>query len=199
MKTALILIDLQNDFFRTEYEDQNRAKQVEQQLTENINRLLDAARPQQIPVFFVITSLEPDASNWNLRMKDLGSAICIKGTRGEEILPGLKTTEKDRIIHKTRYSAFFDTNLHEILKSMSIDSLIIGGINTHACIRTSAVDAFMRDYQVIIPEECVASYNNEYHHESMEYFSQRIAAVLPLDELIQRINKEDLKFTFSEK
>lgn len=197
MSTALILIDLQNDFFRTEYEDQNHAKQVEQQLTENINRLLDAARPQQIPVFFVVTSLEPDASNWNLRMKDLGSAICIKGTEGEAILTGLKFNEKDHIIHKTRYSAFFKTELDEVLKSMAIDTLIVGGINTHACIRTSAVDAFMRDYRVIIPEECVVSYNPEYHETSMKYFSKRIAMVLGLDSLIERIEKIDFTFQFS--
>jgi nicotinamidase-related amidase len=197
LSTALILIDLQNDFFRTEYEDQNHAKQVEQQLTENINRLLDAARPQQIPVFFVVTSLEPDASNWNLRMKDLGSAICIKGTEGEAILTGLKFNEKDHIIHKTRYSAFFKTELDEVLKSMAIDTLIVGGINTHACIRTSAVDAFMRDYRVIIPEECVVSYNPEYHETSMKYFSKRIAMVLGLDSLIERIEKIDFTFQFS--
>jgi isochorismate hydrolase len=81
---------------------------------------------------------------------------------------------------------------------MAIDTLIIGGINTHACIRTSAVDAFMRDYRVIIPEECVASYNDEYHHESMEYFSKRIAMVLDLEEMIKRIEQDNLHFKFFE-
>jgi len=197
MSAAVILIDLQKDFFRTEYEDQDRARQVEQYLTKNNNQLIEAAHENQLPIFFVITSLEPDGSNWNLRMKDLGSAICIKGTEGEEILRGLMTTDKDRIIRKTRYSAFFNTELHEVLKSLSIDTLIIGGINTHACIRTSAVDAFMRDYRVFIPEECVASYNNEYHHETIKYLSQRIAAVVPLDELVRRINDGNLRFNFA--
>jgi isochorismate hydrolase len=80
---------------------------------------------------------------------------------------------------------------------MAIDTLIIGGINTHACIRTSAVDAFMRDYRVIIPEECVVSYNPEYHETSMKYFSKRIAMVLGLDSLIERIEKIDFTFQFS--
>lgn len=198
MKTALILIDLQNDFFRAEYEDQDRARLVERLLTENINRLLDAARQHPIPVFFVITSLEPDGCNWNLRMKDLGSAICVRGTEGEGIIPGLKIDEEDHFIHKTRYSAFFDTNLHEILQSKAIDTLIIGGINTHACIRTSAVDAFMRDYRVFIPEDCVASYDPEFHESSMKYFSKRIAMVLDLQEMIKRIQQDDLLFKFFE-
>jgi nicotinamidase-related amidase len=198
MKTAVILIDLQKDFFRTEYEDQDRAKEVEQRLTESNNRLLEAARAHQIPVFFVITSLKPDHSNWNLRMKDLGSAICIQGTEGEAILPGLKTSEKDHIIQKTRYSAFFNTELHHILKSMAIDTLIIGGINTHACIRISAVDAFMRDFRVFIPKECVASYDSEYHKSSMKYLSKRIAMVLGLEEMIKRIEQNDMLIQFFE-
>lgn len=198
MKTALILIDLQKDFFLTEYENQDLAKKVEQRLTENTNRLLKAARQHQIPVFFVITSLQPDGSNWNLRMKDLGSAICIQGTEGEAIIHGLKTNENDRIIKKTRYSAFYNTDLHEVLQSMSIDTLIFGGINTHACIRTSVVDAFMRDYRVFIPEKCVASYDPEFHESSMKYFSKRIAIVLDLEEMIKRIEQDDLHFNFFE-
>lgn len=197
MKTALLLIDMQKDFFRTEYEDQDRARQVEHYLINNINQIIEAAHENQLPIFFVITSLEPDGSNWNLRNKDLGSAICIKGTEGEEIIPGLKVAKEDHIIQKTRYSAFYNTNLHEILQSISIDTLIMGGINTHACIRTTAVDAFMRDYRVFIPKECVASYNTDYHHETLEYFSQRIAAVLPLDEMLRRITDGDLRFRFT--
>lgn len=198
MKAALILIDLQKDFFRTEYEDQDLAKKVEQRLTDSTNRLLEAARAHQIPVFFVTTSLKPDHSNWNLRMKDLGSAICIQGTEGEAIIHGLKTDENDCIIKKTRYSAFYNTDLHEVLQSMSIDTLIFGGINTHACIRTSVVDAFMRDYRVFIPEECVASYDSEYHKSSMKYFSKRIALVLNLEEMIKRIEQDNLHFKFLE-
>ena len=198
MNTALILIDLQKDFFRTEYEDQNLAKQVEQRITKHTNRLLDAVHENHLAVIFAITSIKPDGSNWNLRMKDLGSAICIKGTEGESILEGLKSDTSDIIIKKTRYSAFFKTDLLSILHSKSIDSLIIGGINTHACIRTSAVDAFMNDYRVFIPEECVASYNQEYHEMSMKYFSRRIAMVLTFDEMIQRIKNNQLDFRFSD-
>ncbi len=198
MTTALLLIDLQKDFFRTEYEDQNLAQQVVQRITKHTNRLLETAREYHLPVFFAITSVQADGSDWNLRMKDLGSAICIEGSEGEAILEGLKTDPGDIIIKKTRYSAFFKTDLLSKLESNSIDSLIIGGINTHACIRTAAVDAFMSDYRVFIPEECVASYNQEYHETSMKYFSRRIAIVLSLDEMIQRIKNNQLDFRFSD-
>lgn len=198
MAAAVILIDLQKDFFRTEYKDQARAQKVEQKLRESTNQLLAAARKNHLPVFFIVTSLHQDGSNWNLRMKDIGSAICLKGTEGEALISGLKTEESDHVIAKQRYSAFFETNLNEILKTKSIDTLIFGGINTHACIRTSAVDAFMRDYRVFIPVECVASYDQEFHESSMRYFASRIALVLPLKEMIDRIEKSDLDFSFTE-
>lgn len=198
MSAALILIDLQRDFFRTEYKDQELANRVARDLSHHINRLLDAARKGHIPVFFVVTSYKTDGSDRNLRMKDMGVAICLQGTDGEALISGLHTDIADQFIQKTRYSAFFNTNLHEELQSRGIDTLIMGGINTHACVRTSAVDAFMRDYRVFIPEECVASYDPVHHETTLDYLAKRIGMVLDLDEMILRIKREDLLFEFFE-
>lgn len=198
MSAALILIDLQKDFFRIEYEDQELANRVKRELTEHINRLLDESREHHIPVFFVVTSYKADGSDRNLRMKDIGASFCMEGTEGQELIPGIKTTCADHFILKTRYSAFHNTTLHKELQSRGIDTLIIGGINTHACIRTSAVDAFMRDYRVFIPNECVASYDPAYHETTLDYISKRIGMVLNLKEMVHRLNLDDLSFHFGE-
>jgi len=198
MTAAVILIDLQKDFFRTEYKDQELADQVARDLAQNINRLLDASRECHLPVFFLVTSYKADGSDRNLRMKDMGVAICLQGTDGEALIPGLNPVETDLFIQKTRYSAFFNTNLHEELQSRGIDTLIVAVVNTHACVRTSAVDAFMRDYRVFIPEQCVASYDPGYHETTLDYLSKRIGMVLDLEEMIKRINRDDLLFEFFE-
>ncbi len=198
MTAAVILIDLQKDFFRIEYKDQALADRVARDLVQNINRLLDASRECHIPVFLLVTSFKADGSDRNLRMKDMAVAICLKGTDGEALIPGLNTNDADIFIQKTRYSAFFNTSLHEELQSRGIDTLILAGVNTHACVRTSAVDAFMRDYRVFIPEECVASYDLAYHETTLDYLAKRIGMVLDLDEMIQRIKRDDLMFEFFE-
>jgi len=198
MTAAVILIDLQKDFFRTEYKDQELADRVARNLVQNINRLLDASRERHIPVFFLVTSYKADGANRNLRMKDMGVAICLQGTDGEALIPGLNTSDTDFFIQKTRYSAFFNTSLHDTLQSQKIDTLIMAGVNTHACVRTSAVDAFMRDYRVFIPEECVASYDPAYHESTLDYLSKRIGMVVDVDEMIKRIERDDLMFEFFE-
>jgi len=197
MSVTLLVIDLQKDFFDREYTDQAKAKRTKQNLAFNLNQLLDSARQSGIPVIFINTSLLPDQSNWNLRMKDINSSVCIRGTEGEALISEINTSQDDMIITKERYSAFFRTKLDGILQELAIGKLIICGINTHACVRTTAIDAFMRDYRVFIPTECVASYDQDWHDSTMDYLSKRIAMVLSTQEMVTRINEKnyDLKFT----
>ena len=197
MSIALLVIDLQKDFFDTEYSDLTRAERTKQDLASCLNQLLDTARQSGILVVFIKTSLLPDRSNWNLRMKDINSSVCIRGTPGEALISEIRTGQYDLFITKERYSAFFRTRLDEILQARAVNSLIICGINTHACVRTTAIDAFMRDYRVFIPIECVASYDQDQHSSTLNYFSKRIAKVLKSKEMITRIrgNNYDFKFT----
>lgn len=80
---------------------------------------------------------------------------------------------------KKRYSAFFGTQLAQLLESVRCSHLIIGGVNTHACVRATAVDAFQRDYNVILATDSIASYDDEYHRESIRYLAQSIGR--PMD------------------
>ena len=110
MSVAIIVVDLQRDFFSAEYADQSRAAQVRDALVVNTNRLVRAAREQHLPVIFIVTSYRPDRSNWTLRMKDLDQPICIEGTGGERLVPGLESEPQDRVVKKARYSGFYDTD-----------------------------------------------------------------------------------------
>jgi nicotinamidase-related amidase len=193
---AIIVVDLQREFFAREYADQARAARVRDALVRNVNRLLLAAREQQEPVIFVVTSYRPDRSDWTLLMVDLDRPLCIAGTDGERLVPGIEVEPQDRVVRKTRYSAFYDTELEALLDSLAVEHLIICGINTHACIRTTVIDAFMRDYRVLIPVECVASYDEQHHASTLDYLSRRVAKVLSLEELLQRIRQQDYGFLF---
>ena len=68
---------------------------------------------------------------------------------------------------------FFGTNLDEILASLEPAFIAVAGVNTHACVRTTAIDAYKRDYHVVIASDCVASYDDDYHRESMRYLGGR--------------------------
>jgi isochorismate hydrolase len=89
----------------------------------------------------------------------------------------------DHEIIKKRYSAFYGTTLDSLLSELGIAELILAGVNTHACIRTTAIDAYQRDLDVTIPHACVASNNSEHHDITLRYLAREIARVVRTDEV----------------
>lgn len=197
MAYAILIIDMQKGFFLNDYKDQVFSKQVERSVVAQIQRLLAAARPAGVPVYHVITSYKADRSDWTLRMKDINYQVCIEGTEGVEIVPGVEPQPGDEVVIKTRYSGFFKTGLDEKLKAGGIDTIITVGINAHACIRSTVIDGFMNDYRVIVPEECIGCYDPAHHQITLNYIRNRIARVIGVDELIAQIQRGSVDFRFS--
>jgi len=79
---------------------------------------------------------------------------------------------------KKRYSAFYHTGLDQILHRLQPDVIVLAGINTHACVRVTAIDAYQRDWEIILAADCVDSYDREHHDISMKYMKDKIAAVM---------------------
>jgi nicotinamidase-related amidase len=84
---------------------------------------------------------------------------------------------------KKRYSAFYGTNLDEALKRLNVDTLILAGIKTHACIRMTAIDAYQRDWMVTVASDCVNSHDQEHHDVSLRYMREQIASVMTNEEI----------------
>jgi isochorismate hydrolase len=84
---------------------------------------------------------------------------------------------------KKRYSAFFGTELDQMLSRLRPDVLILAGINTHACVRMTAIDAYQRDWEIIMAADCVDSYDPEHHDISMKYMKDKIATVMTNQEI----------------
>jgi nicotinamidase-related amidase len=128
-------------------------------------------------VIWVRQEFEPDLSDAFPEMRAKEIYVTIKGTEGCQLLPGLAVAPADPIVVKKRYSAFFGTGLDQLLNRLAPDTLILAGINTHACIRTTAVDAYQRDWPVILALDCIDSYDREHHEVSLRYMRDKIAAV----------------------
>lgn len=77
-------------------------------------------------------------------------------------MPELDVRTSDHIVVKKRYSAFFVTILGDLLVRLGCRQLIVAGINTHACVRTSVIDAYQRDYDLILACDCIASHDKEH-------------------------------------
>jgi nicotinamidase-related amidase len=109
--------------------------------------------------------------------------ITIKGTSGCEILSELAVAPSDVVLVKKRYSAFYGTTLDEILARLEPDAIILAGINTHACIRTTTIDAYQQDWRVVLAADCVDSYDQEHHEISLRHMKDKLAAVMSNEEI----------------
>lgn len=74
--------------------------------------------------------------------------------------------------------AFFRTDLDELLANLKVDSLVLAGVNTHACIRTAAVDGFQRDFEIILADDAIDSYDQNFHEESKRYLEGRVGTFM---------------------
>jgi nicotinamidase-related amidase len=175
---ATVFIDLQVDFFSHERLRRNRKL-----LTSNANALATSARRYGSPVIWVKQIHAADLHDASLEVKRGSHRIVIDGTEGAGLLPELQLLHSDSVLIKKRYSAFFRTDLDAILVRHACKTIIVAGINTHACVRATVVDAYQRDYGVWIASECVDSYDEKHHAISMKYMDGKLGIAMTNDQL----------------
>ncbi len=176
---ALLIIDLQREFFTA-----GRLKEHKESLTTSTNALIDACRKKQIPICFIRQEYKADLSDAPLYNRKLGKPITLEGTEGAQFLPELHILENDRVIIKKRYSAFFETDLDAQLKELGVTELIIAGVNTMSCVRMAAIDAYQRDYAVILALDCVDGHDKAQHESSLVYLQYAVAKGMSNAELL---------------
>jgi nicotinamidase-related amidase len=183
MRPALIVIDMLNDYWAGQDAGRRDA------MVAAINELAAALRARSYPVIWVRQEFEPDLSDAFAEMRSKNIRRTIKGTEGCQLLPGLSVVATDHVVVKKRYSAFFGTGLDELLGRLKPDTLILAGINTHACIRTTAIDAYQRDWPVTLALDCIDSYDREHHEVSLRYMKDKIASVRTNGEIESLLNR----------
>ncbi len=184
-KPAFLVIDMLNEFL-DRWPSADRAR-----LLGSTIELLSLRRSKQVPVIWVRQEFEADLSDAFLEVRQKGIRSAIKGTPGCEIVPELKPADSDRVLVKKRYSAFFGTDLDQILAGLQADALILAGVNTHACIRTTAIDAYQRDWQVVLAVDCIDSYDKEHHDVSLRYMKDKIARVMTNTQIAEDLQYQE--------
>lgn len=181
-KPVLIVIDMLNDFL-CEWESARRQK-----LVQSTNDLVTTMRTLSYPVIWIRQEFEPDLRDAFPEMREKQIHITIKGTEGCQFAPDLATDPADLVLVKKRYSAFYGTPLEETLARLNADAIILAGINTHACIRTTAIDAYQRDWPVVLALDCIDSYDREHHDISLRYMKDKIATVMTNGEIWEALS-----------
>lgn len=176
-RPALVVIDMLNDFLVSWEES------LKKRLVSSTNDLVGMMRQRKHPIIWVRQQFEPDLSDAFPEMIKKGIRITIRGTEGCQIVPDLAVASSDPVVVKKRYSAFFGTDLDNTLHNAKPDVLVLAGINSHACVRMTAINAYQRDWKVIVAADCVDSYDREHHEISLKYLRDKIASVMTNEEI----------------
>jgi nicotinamidase/pyrazinamidase len=115
-----------------------------------IASLVAEARDAGIPVIYVNDSHDPEDEEFKL-----WGPHAIAGTPGTDVVSELAPASGDYVLDKTRYSAFYGTELDELLKKLGVEHLVITGTVTNICVMVSAIEALMRGYRVTVPSAAV--------------------------------------------
>jgi len=145
--SAILVVDMLNDFFK---EGGAMVLEGGAALYEPHRQLLAAARAAGMPVLWLNQSLPPDDSLFEMRV-----VHCLAGSWGAQVVDELPVAAEDIIIPKRRYSGFFQTTLDLSLRERGIDTVIVTGVVTNICVRSTVHDAFFLRYKVLVPEDLV--------------------------------------------
>jgi isochorismate hydrolase len=147
----------------------------------NIYQLITVYRQMSLPVIFTKYALlrteTPGAMGrwWNDVLYDDNDM--------SNIIDALHPLPHERVIRKTQYSAFFETNLDQILKKLQVTNILISGVLTHLCCETTARDAFMRNYDVFFVTDATASDKQDLHNASLRTLSDGFATLMTTKEV----------------
>jgi len=165
-KSAIIVVDVQNDFCEPDGAAGKGGKDTAAAMAmiPRLQRFLDAARAHGTNIIFVQTIHEPatDSDVWVGRRANPEARNCLKGTWGAEFT-GVTPQAHEPVVIKHRYSAFVNTRLDSVLRTLKVENLIVLGVATNVCVESTSRHGYMLDYNVVLVPDCCAAYDQAAH------------------------------------
>ncbi len=137
-----------------------------------ISGLLERELEKGSKAFFLCDSHDPDDLEFRMFPPH-----CVTGTEEAEIIPELRGYQGE-VIPKTRFSCFHNTTLADRLVELKPEKLTVCGVCTDICVMHTVCDARNRDYEVAVPIDCVASFNEDGHRFALDHMEKVLGAIL---------------------
>jgi len=182
-RPALIVIDLARYWTESQLQIGTNLDSV----VEATCRVLDAARSVKIPIFFTSFAYDPadppSPQNTKLQMK-----LKPEDAQLFDLDQRLKHQPTEKLIRKRYASCFKATNLHEMLTSLGVDTLIVTGASTSHCVYATCRDA-TDSFRVIVPKEAVGERCELMHEVNLFDIDIDLGDVMPVDEVVAHLSR----------
>jgi nicotinamidase-related amidase len=177
--TALLVIDVQNDFQLPSYDS----------MIAQLQRLLAAARGAGVFVVYIQNTVLPGLSNSPAEMarrQKLGLPIDVTlfGSDGEKVVEAISPETDELIVRKHRLNAFAGSNLEMLLQNRGIETVVVTGVATHGCVTGTSYAAQGLNYYVVVVEDCVGSWKPDLHDAAVHVLRNTMNYVTSADTLV---------------
>jgi ureidoacrylate peracid hydrolase len=195
-KSALVVVDMQNYFCAPGYPSETPAAR---EIVANINRIAGQMREAGGAVIWIQTSSARALERWSRHHRHMLSeeraakriAGLADGSEGFALYTGLDARRDDVYVKKATYSAMIrdSSSLEEEMRRRGIESLLIAGTTTNVCCESTARDAMLLDYRVVVLSDATAAATLEEHVASLNNLALFFADVMTVDEATERLIK----------
>ncbi len=193
--TALVVVDMQNYFMHPDYQAVPMAREI----VPNVNRLAALVRGAGGRVLWIKTATNDTRESWSIYHNYLMSrdyadwryASMDIAHEGHALWPALDAKPEDAHIVKKRFSAFIQgsSGIDDHLRRLGIDTLLIAGTTTNVCCESTARDAMMLNYKVVMVHDALAAYTDAEHNATLATFYMIFGDVQSIDEVAASLER----------
>jgi nicotinamidase-related amidase len=175
-RVALLIIDMINQL---DFADADQLRPQAEAAAPRIAALAGRARAAGIPIIYVNDNFGRWRSDFQATLEHV-----VNDTPGRALAEALRPHETDYFVLKPKHSGFFATALDVLLRYLDVRWLILTGISGDICVLFTAHDAYMRDYGLVVPEDCTASVDPRANEHALEMMRATLRAdTTPSDQL----------------
>jgi ureidoacrylate peracid hydrolase len=196
-RSALIIVDMQNDFVHPEGGFAYRARENPEDKIDlpflmgtipRVRRLADAFRKAGRPVVYIAHVLKPDYSDaqfpyWRVTRGSNNRTFITEGTWGAQVVDELKPHDGEHLVVKKGFGGFANTPLDTILRNLDVNTCVVAGVTTCVCVSTTIRGGVEHNYRMIIVGDAVAEVHRDAHEAELKTMQRAFAEVKSVDEV----------------
>lgn len=170
-RSALLIIDVINSL---DFEGGTAFAPAAIRTARRINALRARARRAGVPVIFV----NDNRGRWRSDIEGLIGSVVRSGAPGAPLVDILRPDAQDFVVLKSTLSGFHQTPLEAMLRLGDVETVIITGLVTGNCVLFTAVDAYMRSFRLVVPQDCVADQKASEHRAALRKMASLLKATV---------------------
>jgi ureidoacrylate peracid hydrolase len=201
-KSALIIVDMQNDFIHSEGGLAYRARENPgagfdmpflMDTIPGVKHLAEAFRMAGRPVVYLAHVVKPDYSDaqfpyWRLTRPAGNRTFIVEGSWGAQIVDDLKPGAGEHLVVKKGFSGFSNTSLDTVLRNMRVTTCVVAGVMTSVCVSSTVRGSVEHNYRTIVVKDAVADVHRENHDAELRILGRIFADVKTIDEVVDMLD-----------